>query len=327
MDAVSLRRFGVEIECGHPNRDYAATTQTLRRATRAASRWDIGNDGSGLEVRTPPLQGQRGFDTLERAMKALVDDGYFVSTADGMHVHLESIDYVGNLKLIRALARSWVNLEPVIEQFVNPCRVGYGPAPKWWTKKRVNELGQESRLSRYNLNLANVLSHSRPIRNYNSATRTYEFVPRQVGRNSECTTEIRLHEGSLNYLHAQAWIALMQLLMDRVAETGKTIPICKRPATLLKWLDMPDLHAEVLLDKAANMPQQLGLDAARRWVRNGNSIIEVPRTSMKGRRISEVSVGDRPFDATWYGDGSEDYYQDEPDDYDDRYCCFDCNGY
>src|SRR5512138_1933860 len=93
------RGFGVEIECGHRDGcDHVrASMQSAgfnMRSDYAHGGYNVGYDGSGVEVRTPILRGKEGFRELKRIFKHLNDEGCYVTTRDGMHVHHDAPELV-----------------------------------------------------------------------------------------------------------------------------------------------------------------------------------------------------------------------------------------
>lgn len=86
------RKFGVEIEHGNADKNYVTVGEAVRKKF---PKWtNTGSDGSGIEVRSPILQGQGGFDELGEVMEYLKELGGFVTTSDGMHVHHDASDFV-----------------------------------------------------------------------------------------------------------------------------------------------------------------------------------------------------------------------------------------
>ena len=97
------RRFGVEIEFtrANVNRDALARAITdagvqcaaegYNHATR--SYWKIVTDAScGLEMVSPILQGENGFQQLKTVLDTMAEMGCTVNRSTGVHVHLEAAD-------------------------------------------------------------------------------------------------------------------------------------------------------------------------------------------------------------------------------------------
>jgi len=203
------RRFGVEIECGHSEKGTRGAELALRPLVEAGKidgDWAryIGVDGSGVEIRSPILCGPDGFAQLKRVMRTLKKDGWWTSEADGMHVHHDAPEFLGNPQLVARLVRSWVRNRQLIEKFVDDVRWDNSYCPKWYDPdlqnvgKRIKtyygdeEFGYQSVYDRYDLNVLSLDYHG--------------------------SIEIRLHEGTLEFEQAEAWIRFGQAFLNRVLE-------------------------------------------------------------------------------------------------------------
>lgn len=266
---LSKRRFGIEIECGHP----WGHSRIGRYIEEKGVECDDDYDGSGCELRIGPLEGQDGFNAVHTAMEAITETGGYVTRSDGMHIHLEAEDFIGKPKLQATLVRSWLNLEPAIEQIVAPYRRrGTGACPKVWNKSkaRVSHLtSKNAHEGRGNLNLSNIVLRKErgeivyekeTYTDYYGTTTTEEYCvccgePRGYCYMSETppTVEIRWHEGNLDPEVAVAWVTMGQRLLDVVAEGGYTIRACNRPATLGSRLGLERDIVTTLVKKAATV--------------------------------------------------------------------------
>jgi hypothetical protein len=236
--------------------------------------WELDYDGTEFEIRTPVFQGEAGFANLKTTYDILLEEGGYVTSEDGGHVHLEALDF--DLPKLAKLVRTWVNLEPAIEKIVSPYRRGtYGSCPRIWDKDKatVRHL-QDARgyEGRGNLNLSNI----RNVLKRNQTGNNVEFdddgychccgeLPMYCyEREYLPTVEVRLHEGSLNYEHMAAWIQMCQKMLDHVASGGFTIRSCARPATLVERLGLDAEVSRVLVEKAATItdPAELEQDDA-----------------------------------------------------------------
>lgn len=225
MTAVAHKRqFGVEIECGMPGGyTQAADLCGFRRDAygyveyERDDGWSIGNDGSGVELRTPILKGKRGFNALRKAMEKLKAGGGYVTRADGMHIHHDAPEFVDNPELCFQLVKSWRNNEIHIHSMVAPRRRSNLACPKWneyeesslesWAK---DQLGNTHFYfgSRKDLNLTSLEEHG--------------------------SIEIRLHEGTLDPDVAIAWIMFGQRLIHSVAKATKPLPRTQSDDALMR---------------------------------------------------------------------------------------------
>jgi hypothetical protein len=230
---LSQRRFGVEIECGYPGGTEACRAMLKKEKIKPL---DVGYDGSGVEVRSPILKGTKGLEWLKECMQAIRENDGYVTRADGMHVHHEGKPGYrdGIPKVLSALhcirlVHSWGNNNDHLCQFVAERRrldsASY--CGKVWKRqenlKKAEELQFPGKYSDLNL---------RPL-------------------NSLGTIEVRLHEGTLDFNEAEAWIRLCQSLIDHAANADAPLPKQKNPKALLDLLLDSDEIKQRLLDKAA----------------------------------------------------------------------------
>jgi Putative amidoligase enzyme len=230
---VTRRKFGVELE--HGNRDRGHTTVLNELKKKGFPTGDRGRvraflpptcytstaDGTGVEIRTPALQGLSGLEELERVITLLKELGGYTTSADGMHVHHQARDYYGKWEKIEAISDSWVDNRALIAGFVNKYRWTSGSCPAI-DKVRVARAVKEKRYAfmRNDLNLAALPYHG--------------------------TIEIRLHEGTLDPQKAVAWVVFGQAFIGTVSKHGK-FGKQKSREDLLDHLGIADKYAEVLL--------------------------------------------------------------------------------
>lgn len=207
------RRFGVEIECGFPGGVQAAAhlfrfrSDPYGRIYPRADGWKIGADGSGVELKTPPLKGEAGLRKVRQAMERLKNAGAFVTSKDGLHIHHDAREFVKNPQLAVKLARSWVNNLDQIHQLVHPDRTISGACPRW-DEEYLRQLerwaeGRDSLYTRrHDLNLYALLKHG--------------------------TIEIRLHEGTLDADVMEAWVKFGQRLIHEVASKPRVMRSTKK---------------------------------------------------------------------------------------------------
>ncbi len=210
------RTFGVEIEffLGRTNRrgEYA---EEVARAVReqgiecyvegynhtTRSYWKIVIDTSvsyeGLEIVSPPLKGQDGFNQLEKVLKALNQVGAKVDRSCGVHVHHDANDFT--LKTFKNLYGLYARYEDCIDKLVIMSRRGnlntYCLSPGTdlellQNAKSVDEIINRIYPSRYiKLNCQSFRRHG-----------TVEF--RQLG-------------GSTEYQEIKSWIVFTQMMVER----------------------------------------------------------------------------------------------------------------
>lgn len=274
MQAVSDRRFGIEIECGAPGgpaavedaleengflvRKYWAGKRPVRMNgwKSALGYWTVDADGSGVECRTPPLQGERGLEVVYEVMDIILGMGGYVTTADGMHVHFEGLDYIEDRGAVATLLETWADNESIIEQMVSPERWNRGACYRHDDLKRkakaLKETGNDDGLrGRGALNVAGILRNIELRDLPEQAHRRYEYTPKP-------TVEIRLHQGTLDADQATAWVRFGQRLLDSVMERRRPIMTCASVPQLLYNLRLPEDVRRQLYKDGKSIPQNDG---------------------------------------------------------------------
>lgn len=227
------RRFGVEIECGLPRgtgqaEDLFSVDWEGHRDGEEEGWW-VDSDGSGVEVKTPILRGEKGFEKVRWAMDLLKAEGGYVTNADGLHIHHDAPEFVSNPNLCLQLVNSWRNNEPVIHQFVAPRRRQSSACPSWsqgyfeylerWARGESSVLSA----SRNDLNLASLRSHG--------------------------TIEVRLHEGTLDADVAIAWIMFGQRFIHEVLQNVDPLANAETDESFMAQIKLSDEAKAILAAK------------------------------------------------------------------------------
>jgi len=227
------RRFGVEIECG-----LAGGTNAARRLFGFPSDsyyrsrndgWAIDYDGSGVELKTPILQGEEGYKTIRWAMKRLKDAGAYVTTHDGLHIHHDAPDFESNPAGCLQLVDSWRNNLHAIHEMVAPRRRQSGACPSWgdydyeillaWSNGSRGYLD----LNRNDLNLAALDEHG--------------------------SIELRLHEGTLDAEVAISWIQFGQRFLHEASKRVRPIKFSATDADLMSRIRLSKAARAILAEK------------------------------------------------------------------------------
>lgn len=273
---MSERRFGVEIECGHPD-GHNAVSRLLSRTRGLPAAWsrNIGLDGSGVEVRSPILRGKEGFKQLEEVFHVIVENGGFVTTSDGLHVHHDAPDFMGRTNFVNVvrLVESWATNQELIDRFVDPIRRNRrGACPKDWNDRTVNILKETIEASGGAISLQTFrnVTGGRGALNVNAL--------REHG-----TIEIRQHEGTLHFPTAKSWIIFGQYFLDSVVKRKKPMKYAEHPAVLLKRIRVPKDAFDSL-----NLRAERGLRISAIDPVFGRSSAEVPH-------LQHTTTNDLPF--------------------------------
>lgn len=233
---MSNRTFGIEIECGHPSKDYDEVLSAMQRAGYPASlgparngRYGVGSDGSGIEVKTPILKGKRGFQRLEKVMDFLFDYGCYVTKRDGMHTHVGAPELLDDKEATRTLARTWYNNQELIARMCSSHRLkAYSCNPLIETEIKV--LGNHKQAHYY----------EPPGRHYQK-----HWGSRRRGLNFTAlpehgTVEFRIHEGCLDATKAVAWVKFCQALVDHAVTERKVLECAKSKTAFLDAVGVPE---------------------------------------------------------------------------------------
>lgn len=228
--AAKARAFGVEIECGidpenaiecpeqkikvsyygyRPWEFIDAVLNRLQRTGKISRDWFWHEDGTLLELDSPILRGYKGMLELQRAMKYLREYGGYVTSSDGLHVHHDAPEFLEDPQLAVTLLKCWVANRDYVKKFIAPRRVadrGWGPfithettenVARWVEDEGLDGLYRELGYGyRYDCNLLSLAAHG--------------------------TIELRLHEGTLDFDQAEAWVRFGQAFINRVA-SGKAV--------------------------------------------------------------------------------------------------------
>lgn len=225
---MTNRTFGVEIECGFRPRISASHVRSQIRAAGLGV-WSVGHDGTDIEIRTPILRGVKGLNKLKKALALIQDMGGYVTVRDGLHVHHGAREFRHDMGAIRKLVKSWYENQAVIEQMVSQSRrpggSRQGACPRW-TEHDLLALDQSSDLnwSRRSLNIASLLQHG--------------------------TIEIRLHEGTLDFDEAKAWILFGQKFIEGVLAGHTPSEKVESTDALLKHIRLGYKSGAFLREKA-----------------------------------------------------------------------------
>lgn len=244
------RAFGVEIECYFPGGPVRARDTLLAAGFRPWADQYIHQDGSGCEIPSPILRGQKGLNELQAVMALLRENGAYTSYEDGLHVHHDAPEFVEDDDLVTRLVTTWGANQEHISQFVAEYR-------------RRNHWACETSAWREE-HLENVLRNKESYRNdpHLSQTKAWgqKFHALNISALSEHgTIEFRQHEGTLEFAYARAWIMFGQSFLETVKGRKKFFT-CSDSADLLKKVKACKSASDVLMTKVANpvVPSSLG---------------------------------------------------------------------
>jgi hypothetical protein len=232
---MTNRRFGVEIECGSTRLGPGGVGARLLtcRGLRSFAK-DVGADGSGIEIRSPKLRGEKGLARLERLYATLQTPTFSCYTAnvDGAHVHHDAPEFKGNWDLIEKLLRSWRNNEPYTFKFLPERRTVRAPLTRVRNSYGFTDEAFESRLKEKRIGAFGRTSlNVSPLKSYGSV-------------------EFRQLEGTFNFDRVRAWIEFGQQFLEYTLAVDHPWK-ARGHQHLLDMLDLPKDRQEVLLKAGA----------------------------------------------------------------------------
>ncbi len=241
---MSNRAFGVEIECYSPDGeddDFSRSGENVTHELLSSvgfSSWanltsvdeSLYGDGGGygVEVKSPILVGQEGFEELQKVITLLNNEGYWVEEDCGLHVHLDSPEFINNSRLIIKAVKAWMRNQHLVQNMVAEHRLDNDYC-EMWSEEDVEYLQENLLEGRVNYSLRGAIN---------------------VGALSRHgTIEIRQHEATLNYTEAESWIKFCQSFIDEVS--GGTIRKMDSEELLLRRLKVERNASRFLTTKAA----------------------------------------------------------------------------
>lgn len=207
----------------------------------------IGEDGSEIELRSPILEGERGFKELRKVVSLLNNAGCYTTEEDGLHVHHDAPDYRHDKDLVVKLLKSWKNNEHHIAMFVDEARAseslyldewgGNSPCPTFpysniYNVEQIQEPDFTNGLYRAGFSVRNNL-------NINALRR-------------HGSIEFRMHEGTLYWDQIEAWIRFGQSFLNSVKSRKNPVTSVDNPVILMNRLKT-NKRARVQLARTAGM--------------------------------------------------------------------------
>lgn len=211
VTVAQTQTFGVEIECMLPrgvhHRDLErrlieagiqARAEHLNHTTGRF--WKLTSDGSlgdysrGVEVVSPALSGEEGFEQLRTVCRVLTEMGAKVNRRCGLHVHVGARNH--NVSFFKHLVKLYSQFEPVIDSIVAPSRRG-----------SANGYCQPVRVSEHSWNMATTIEQvARAIgqTGQRDGTRYKKLNLNSYWQHG--TVEFRQHQGSVEVAKIENWV-------------------------------------------------------------------------------------------------------------------------
>jgi len=229
--SINSLSFGVELECllppNHTRETLAvlvreagidcqaeAYNHTVRSGWKIVTDASVGGGGSrGIELVSPILVGEDGFNQLRKVCLALTAVQAKITKTCGFHVHVDaredSVDFFKNL------VRLYASAEPVIDSFMAPSRRG-----------STNTFCQPVRISHDRMDLATTIDDVAYASGQMAGRHNYRNQSRYRKLNLQPywqhgTVEFRQHQGTIDAQKADHWVRFC-LRMVLAARAGRT---------------------------------------------------------------------------------------------------------
>ena len=201
---------------------------------------DIHPDGSGVEIPSPVLRGPQGLRELRNVMQLLRDNGFRAGGPDGLHVHHDAPEFTDE-GLLAHTVELWEDNFEHITRFVDPARRG----TSWASPRR--ERGYAERYEEF--------KKSKKIADLPSwRTCALNIMPIQNSyRGHDPNIEIRLHEGTLDFRKAAAWIHFGQAFLWAAMRSyqKREVRVCSDALDVLRMANVRGNSRRVLMEVAA----------------------------------------------------------------------------
>lgn len=246
---ASSQTFGVELECllprGHSRNDLHqaliaagidARVEHLNHST--GGHWKLTTDGSlndytqGVEVVSPPLSGEEGFNQLRAVCRVLTALRAKVNRRCGFHVHIGARNRP--LSFFKHLVKIYSQFEQVIDSVVAPSRRGY--ANHFCGPVRVND-------SRWN----EATTIEDVARSIGQSTARDQTRYKKINLNSywqHGTVEFRQHQGTVEVAKVENWVRLCLRLCAKASEAELPQPNEFTLETLMTTVAAPQVERD-----------------------------------------------------------------------------------
>lgn len=212
------RRWGVEIEffgctpqavcdallrhginCREEGYNHTVRTYWKLTTDGSVNYAGTGRSWAGLELVSPPLQGEDGLDQLQRVCTALAEAGAQVDKTCGTHIHHEARGLT--VRAAANLIRNYSEARPIIDRVLAPSR-------------RLDANQGRSFCASYEAHTLRHVDNATmigDIADYAGRYRDVNFCA--WGRQG--TVEFRQHQGTVDYMKIASWAALTRSMLDQ----------------------------------------------------------------------------------------------------------------
>jgi Putative amidoligase enzyme len=207
---------------------------------------DDEGDGEGLELVSPILSGQSGFDQLELVVKTIREVGGDIDSSCGFHVHHDARDLTPYQ--VAGLLRFYIENQEVIDRFLAPVR----------RSNRNNQWCQPWDGSEKQM-VIDAAKTERSLGNFDRYRTINVTAYPKYG-----SLEFRQHQGTLNLEKMVLWVKLGQSMVEGAMhfENPDVVPNFTEPSEFLDWLvkngGLPRSAADRLLARSQEYDARIG---------------------------------------------------------------------
>lgn len=216
------RAYSCEVECYYPSmRVMHDIAQEIPDEIGIVS--DGSLDDDGVEFNTPKLSGKVGANMLKDFIKVLNDNDFYVNSACGLHIHLDSVDVMNTKFAPQKLMLFYMVFEDVIMSFLPLSRRDNTYCLPITEFYHINEIKNCNSIEE----LESIWYRKDDTSEIRKCKNNKYDQSRYAGINFHSLLankhiEIRYHSGTINYHKIMNWIKLHVAILDRIVESQKS---------------------------------------------------------------------------------------------------------
>lgn len=212
---MSSRIFSCEIECYYPDISSLENIESKDMFKPIGITTDGSLDDNGIEFVTPMLQGNKGMELLNEFTKSLNDNNFTVNTSCGLHVHLDTKDYIEKWDRIKQLFIFCYIFEDVIMSFLpfsRRCNNFCKPLTNFYTLTEIQQCYNVEEFEKiwYREQSLEKISENKKEK-YNQSRYAGVNFHSMLSNNH---IEIRHHSGTTNFEKIEKWVKLWIAILD-----------------------------------------------------------------------------------------------------------------
>jgi hypothetical protein len=210
-----LRAYSFEIECYYNNHSgLENVSNDISNAIGVSNDNSLNDDGK--EFITPKLSGKKGAKLLKDTCKLLIDNGFFVNSTTGLHMHVDASDFKDDIHSLKNLFLFYMIFEPVIYSFLPYSRRSNTycmPLEQFYNQKEIENCSEVEELEK-------IWYREQDYEQKESRKKNKYDQSRYAGVNfhslfKDGHIEFRHHSGTLDYEKMNMWKELHLAIIDK----------------------------------------------------------------------------------------------------------------